>query len=250
MMRKILPLIIVEILILSGLGVVAVSSNTLRHSQSLDEVESEFQNEKLDSLLSTYGLDTGDTMGEFEQILYNLASKRRWINPSLSAKLINDVDELSDKLEQIGVKDDMTIAEALSIIENNKEQMQEEGINLFCSIDMYAYGGACWPIYRYYKALFGWWGIGHIPDHVTIKGLTGLQHCEDNGCKDNYEGTFIGLIGSNPPVMYYFYQSASQETWIRGDFVLLSRSNLPFVNYTGGSQQTLCPCNQPDSQLI
>lgn len=36
----------------------------------LDEVESVLQNEEMDSLLSSYGLDTENTMGEFKQVLY------------------------------------------------------------------------------------------------------------------------------------------------------------------------------------
>ena len=213
----------------------------------LDEVESVLQTKDLDSLLSSYGLDTKDTMGEFEQVLYNLASKRSWRNPSLAAKLMNDIDELSSILEQIGVTDDMTIAESLPIIENNKEQLQEEGINLFCSIDIYLIGGGCLPFLRLYKALYGYWKVlfDCSSNHVTIYNpIIGLQHCKGWECKEGYSGEFIGMIGFNPPVMFYFVDSASQHTWVRGDFTLFSRSNVPFVESNGGSQQTSCPCNQ------
>ena len=245
-MKKIMPILavlVVGILVLSGLGAAAVSSDTLKDNQSSDEVESVLQNEDLDSLLSSYGLDTEDTMGEFEQLLYNLVYKRWWRYPRLAAELMNDIAELSDILEQIGVKDDMTIAEALPIIENNKELLQKIGINLFCSIHMGTIvGGGCWPPFRYYTALYGIWETG-FHCGVTIKGLIGLQYIQCNFCKERYSGVFIGMIGSDPPVINYY--PCPVDGWqIRGDFTLFSRSNVPFVNSSGGSQQTQCPCNQ------
>lgn len=222
---------------------ISCGGDKYRDNQSSDEVESVLQNEDLDSLLSSYGLGTEDTMGEFEQVLYNLVSKRWWRYPRLAAELMNDIDELSDILEQIGVKDDMTIAEALPTIENNKELLQKIGINLFCSIGMGTLvGGGCWPPFRYYTALYGSWFTGHHCG-VTIEGLIGLQYVGCSFCKERYSGGFIGMIGSDPPVIHY--EPCPVDGWqIRGDFTLFSRSNVPFVNSSGGSQQTQCPYNQ------
>ena len=236
-------LISVAVLTVSGNLVLEKSSisiscgaDTFMDNQPSDEVESVLQNEDLDSLLSSYGLDTEDTMGKFEQSLYNLVSKRKWRNPSLAAELMKDIDELSDILEQIGVTDDMTIAEALPIIENNKEQLQKIGINLFCSINMVTLvGGFCWPPFRRYTALYGIWRTGYHYG-VTIKGLIGLQHEQCSFCKEKYSGVFIGMNGSNPPVIHY---DPEVEGWqIRGDLTLFSCSNVPFVNSSGSSQQS------------
>jgi hypothetical protein len=215
----------------------------------LEEVDSELQSMDLDSLLTPYGIDTEDTMGEFEQSLYNLVSKERRENPSLAAELMNDVDELSDLLEQIGVTDDMAIAKAIPIIEDNKEKLQAEGKNLFCSIDIYLSIGSCWPTWRLFNAMYGIWDVDEIWDdtsHVTIKGLTGLQSCEGKKCAEDYEGRFICLIGIKPPVMLYNFQVATPYMWVRG-FVYFSESNVPFVNSTSNSQQSQCPCNQQGS---
>jgi hypothetical protein len=207
--------------------------------------ESELQNERLDSLLSLYGIRTEDTIGEFEQVLYNLVSKRKWRNPRLVTKLMNDIDKLSEILEQIGVTDPMTIAEALPIIKNNKERLQEEGINLLCSIDMHAYDGGTFPLVRFYKAIFGRWTMGPIwtEDYATIKGIIGLQQCDYHNCKNDTEGSFIGLIGNDPPVIGYAFELTCQPAWVRG-FVLFSKSDVPFVESNGGFEQTQCPCNQ------
>ena len=221
------------------------SSYSLSMIKLSDEVESEVQMEELDSNLSLYGLDTRDTIIEFKQLLFNFASKSKWINPSLLAELIKDIDDLSDILEQIGVTDDMAIAEAILALVNNKEQLQDEGINLFCSIDMYANDGGTFPLIRFYKALFGCWTMGPIwtyEDYATIKGIIGLQHC-DNDCVDNTEGRFIGLIGNDPPVIGYAFDLTCQPAWVRG-FVLFSKSDVPFVESNGGFQQTQGSCNQ------
>lgn len=204
----------------------------LKQSQ-LEEVEPELQNMDLDSLLTSYGIDTENTMGEFEQLLYNLVSKKKRGNLLLAAELMKDIDELADILEQIGVTDDISIAKAIPIIENNKEKLQAEGKNLFCSIDIYLCIGSCWPAWRPFMAIYGIWSVDEIWDdtsYVTIKGLTGLQSCEGKKCAEDYEGRFICLIG----YMIYNFQVCTPDIKIRG-FVYFSESNVPFINSTSNS---------------
>jgi len=218
----------------------------VRQSQSSDNVELELQLQEIDSYLSAYGLDTRNTMGKFEQVMYNLVSKRKWRNPSLAEEMLKELDELSEILEQIGVIDDMTIAEAIPVIKNNKEFFQAEGKNLFCTMDIELTMGGCIPIMRVFNAMYGIWGVDKILDdtsYVRIKGISGFQNCEGWDCAKDYEGRFICLIGFNPPVMLWNYQVCTRYMWIRG-FVYYSESNVPFVNSTSNSQQFTCPCNQ------
>jgi hypothetical protein len=147
----------------------------------------------------------------------------------------------------------MTIAEALPIIEENKGQFRDKGINLFCSIDIYLYGGGCFPIFRLVKAVYGSWGVGHSVEYIIIEGLTGSQQCDDD-CTDEEYGKFIGAYGKGPePLMYYYVSSASGTTEIHSDFTLYSKSNVKFVNSTTDYSHILCPCeelNQDDALKV
>ena len=242
-MRKVLVVGIIVMFL-----VVAVAPLT----QSIVIEKSNHKYKELDSLLNFHGLNTDNTMGDFEQLLYNLVNKRSKRNPTITAELINDIEKLSDIMNKIGVTDDMKIAEAIPIIENNKEQLQEEGINLFCSIHVDAKGGYCYPFFRLFQVLFGnwhcWGGPLHTHHYVKIKSqIVGLQYCEDYEC-GNKSGDFIGLIGFNPPVMYYIPYITDPIVYIRGNFSLFSRSDVPFVGSDGNLLQSKCPCNKQISR--
>ena len=237
-MKKLL--VVGIIILLVGVSVPSTGTNVEKSDTSyVDESYSE-----LDYQLSKYGLETRDTIRDFEQVLYRLIYRGRWINPFLSYRLKKEVANLSDVLHEMGISKEMTIAEALPIIEENKEILQKEGINLFCSIEMNALSGNAVPLFRLFIVIFGSWlcEIGFEGNYLKIESsIIGLQYCEDQDTEDKVGG-LIGLIGFDPPVIRSDPPPVGTGEWmIRGDFSLYSKSNVPFVNYSYDHSQNPLP---------
>ena len=242
-MKKLIAIGIIILLV--GVSVQSTGVNVEKSDTSyVDESYSE-----LGTQLSKYGLETRDTIKDFEQTLYRLIYRGLWMNPFLSFRLKKDVAELSDILYEMGISDDMIIAEALPIIKENKGQLQDKGINLFCSIDIYSFSGGCWPYFRFFKVLYGSWKYGNN-GHIEINSpITGLQYCKESDCSSRY-GEFIGMMGTithNP-----FTFPTIPEYNIDSKFTLYSKCDVPFVNSTS-ELQTPCPCeklNQDDALKV
>jgi len=197
-----------------------VSSATGTNVQPVEQIQkvvSEPQNQDINLLLSKYGLNTESTIGEFEKILRNLVLR----TPLRAVKLLRNLHTLSDILEQIGVTDDMTIAEALPVIKNDPKPLQDVGINLFCSVDIEGYGTTR-PIARDTITILGGWSIYYADypgTHAEIDGSSGRQYCE-------YEcgGRVIGFFGH---ISCLKFQPAPCAT-VDGT-ALYSISDVPFV---------------------
>lgn len=190
---------------------------------------------EVNSILKLYGLNLESTMGEFKHLLNKLVIKRTFRNPSLIAELKNDIETLSYIFDQIGVKDKMTIKQALTLIKNNKGLFQDNGINLFCSIFVFGHPAYGYPWFRLFKVLYGNWGIVEAwgDNYVKIKSqIIGYQSCEDQMCR-NTSGNFIGLITFTPPAIYYTYMLITPYVRVNGFFTLFSQSDVPFVKSDG-----------------
>jgi hypothetical protein len=199
---------------------------------------------ELDFLLRFYRLNIGSTIGEFKQLLYRLATNRENRNPLLTVEFENDIEKLSNLFYQIGASNDLTIKQALPLIENNSEVFQEEGINLFCSIHILGFPGGGRPWIRLFKVLYGEWNIWEAwgENYVIIKSkILGCQICENQSCEET-SGKFIGLITFTPPAMYWTYMIITPHVFINGFFTLFSISNVPYVYIDNASQQSKCPC--------
>lgn len=201
-------------------------------TQGIENVESKSHYKELNSILKFYRLNLGSTIGEFENLLYNLVMKRDNRNPSLTDELKSNLQKLFVTMRQIRITKDMTISQSLPLIEKNKGIFQELGINIFCSVKVKLIGGSSYPHNRFIKVFYGewrcWGGYPFGPHTVKINSrLIGLQYCEDGDCGAQ-SGEFIGLIGI-PPVMIYIPAITAPMVGIRGNFVLFSHSGLPFV---------------------
>lgn len=229
-------LIVIGIIILL-VGISVPSTGLDIDKKSNVSFDSKFHS-KLDTQLSKYGLETRDTIRDFEQTLYGLIYGNRWMNPFLFYRLKKDIDELSDILHEMSITNKMTIAEALPIIEENKDSLQEKGINLFCSMEMNALSGNAVPFYRFFIIFFGSWlcELGFEGNYLKIESsIVGLQYCEDENTEAKV-GDLIGLIGFDPPVIRSDPPPVTTGEWmIKGDFTLYSKSNVPFVNSTNDS---------------
>ena len=206
--------------------------------------ESDNYHNELNLLLKFYGLNIGSTIKEFKHLLYKLVTKRHNTNASLLIELKNDIVILSNVFEQIGIKEDMKISQALPLIKNNKDIFQERGINLFCVIRIYGHPGNGLPYFQLFKVLFGIWQLfwGGLDDNIGIYNpLIGLQHCEGRMCKET-SGKFIGLFTFIPPAIYTPTLPVTPLIIINGFFTLFSISNVPFVENENASQQSQCPC--------
>ena len=229
-------LAVVVIVLFIGMGVPSTGINI----EKINKLYVEKSYSELGTQLSKYGLDTRDTIKDFEQTLYRLIYKNRWLNPFLSFRLKKDIAELSDVLYEMGISKEMTIAEALPIIEENKGQLQDKGINLFCSIDIHCYGGGCWPLFRAFKVLYGEWEFGWN-GYVDINSpIIGHQYCDSTGCYSK-SGRYIGMIGAVGINLLTF--PTVPEYNIVGKFTLYSKCDVPFVNSTS-ELQTPCPCEE------
>ncbi|UCD13637.1 MAG: hypothetical protein JSW60_08785 [Thermoplasmatales archaeon] len=239
-MKKILPILVVGILVLSGYGIGATHNHKPRENKPIDNVEIRLQNNYLDFCLSLVGLSTEDTITEFKQLLYNKVSKKPTRNPRFATGLKNDIDKLSEILQQIGVTDDMTIKKSMQIIENNKELLQQSGINLFCYIGANVRYAYFWPWFRLFKVVYGHWYIQHGEKgrFVIIYNPTiGLQYCKDYDTAE-HSGDYICLIGLVPPVIIGHPPPViSRDMHIKG-FALFSICTIPFTVPSNNYQQS------------
>lgn len=220
-----------------GISLLPITQGTINEKLNVKHKE-------LDFFLRFHRLNIGSTIGEFKQLLYKLVTKRENRNPSLTVEFKNDIEKLSNIFDQIGVTNDLTIKQALPLIENNREVFQEEGINLFCSIHILGFPGYGNPWIRFFKVLYGEWGIMEAWDenYVKIKSqILGCQNCENQSCEET-SGKFIGLITFTPPAIYWTYMLITPYVVINGFFTLFSKSNVPYVKMDGTSQQSKCPC--------
>jgi hypothetical protein len=191
-----------------------------------------FDNILLNYNLKFYGLNIESTVEEFEQLLYRLVNNRKNNNPQLSAELRQDIKELSKIFDQINVKEDMTIEQALPLINKNEEEFKDKGINLFCRIHIRGHPAYCYPWVRLFKVYYGTWSIGEVGawgiNFVRIKSLIlGGQYCEDKLC-ENASGKFIGLVTYKPPAMYWTYMIITPYIYVNGLFTLYSKSIVPY----------------------
>jgi len=202
---------------------------------------------KIDIFLRFYGLNKKSTIADFEQLLYQLLNKQEIECPKLSAELKNDIETLSLIFDQVGIKDDMKISQALYFIKNNQDIFQEKGINLFCFIRIYGHPGNGLPFFRLFKVLYGVWQLfwGGLEDNVIIYNpLIGYQHCFGRMCKET-SGRFVGLITLLPPAIYTPTLPVTPCIIINGLFTLFSRSNVAFVPINNTSEKTTFPCDIP-----
>jgi hypothetical protein len=239
-MKKILPIMVIGILVLSGFGIGATNNPISKENQPFND-DIRLQYKYLDSFLSLVNLSTKDTIAEFKQLLYNTISKKPTGNPRLADGLKNDIDKLSEILQQIAVTDDMTIKESLQIIENNKTLLQQSGINLFCFMRANARYAYFWPWFRLFKVVYGHWYIQHGDEHdrfVKIYNpIIGLQYCENYETAD-HSGNYICLIGLVPPVVSGDMPAViSRDMHING-FALFSISTIPFVETSRSDYQS------------
>jgi len=234
---------VVAILMVSSATAVTVTQTN--ETKNVLEGEQEEQNVLLmqgykEELQSAYGIDIDiSTMEEFEQLLYSLISDMSFGDPLLDAQLTSDLNEFFDILDQIGVTSDMTIAEAIIIIIINRQTFLALGFNILCSINLDGVGKTL-PLFRYFKAAYGFWetGLSHPSPNIEINGILGHQSGAVYG--EPHRGFIIGLLGQ-------IYTTSHTGTWglpytkahVHG-FALWSRSTVPFA---GGSS------SQPSSQL-
>jgi hypothetical protein len=221
-----------EILTVVGITILFLGISLLPITQGTINEKFNVKYDELDYFLRFYKLNIESTIDEFEKLLYKLVAIGENRYPLLTGDLKNEIEELSNIFDQIGVTNDLTIKQALPLIENNKVRFRDLGINIFCSIKVKLIGGSCFPHPRYFKVVYGnwrcWEGYPYGPHTIRIKSIfIGLQYCEDDSC-GAASGDFVGLIGI-PPVMLYFPAITAPWVFIRGNFVLFSHSNLPFV---------------------
>ena len=207
----------------AAIALIMVSSATAtgintQNVEQIPKVASEPQNQDINDLLSKFGLNTESTIKEFKRILHKSVLK----NPLGSTKLLRDLNTLSNTLEQIGVTDDMTIAEAITVIKNNPEPLQERNINMFCTISVFGMGVTI-PINRDLVpiALRGGWEIYYTNDprtHAEIIGSSGRQYTENVcGGRFYFFNGRISCLGVMPP-----------RAQVNGE-ALVCISDVPFV---------------------
>jgi hypothetical protein len=216
--------------IFSVLLMISVAFLPLIQSSRIDKLDLNFK--EIEYYLGHYGLNKKSTIGDFKQLLYNLVTKQEIKYPALSIELKNDIETLSAIFRQIGINDDISIIQALPIIEENSVLFRNVGINLFCVLRIYGHPARGLPYFRLLKCLCGIWYLFYDwPEHyVKINSLLiGLQYCVAKSCEDT-RGVFIGLITFFPPAIWATYLPITPYLIINGMFTLFSKSNVPFID--------------------
>ena len=223
-MKKILLTIFAVLLIISIVFLPLIQSSKI-DKKDLNYKEFEYY-------LKYFGLNKKNTIGDFKQLLYNLVTKQEIKYPTLSIELKSNIETLSEIFEQIGINDDLTIIQALPIIEDNSEIFRNVGINLFCLMRIYGHPARGLPYFRLLKCLCGIWYLFYDWSEHYIKinsPLIGLQYCVAKSCEDT-KGVFIGLITFLPPAIWATYLPITPYLIINGMFTLFSKSNVPFID--------------------
>jgi hypothetical protein len=179
---------------------------------------------------SPYNIDIYTmTMREVKELVYTELSEV----DSLDKETLSKVEQTFETLESIGVTPDMTIAQSKEVIKENEKilkQQQEGGLNLLCTMSIFARGNIL-PIYRFPVCHFGMWNIYDCwsVDRTFIHGLLGMQW------PGNWPGTG-GFAGFVIQFRGLWFKSKAVTPWgdlemvvdIEG-FATISLSDMPFL---------------------